>query len=58
MSEAANLTPSTQRKRHEPEPGTAGKSLPDDIYVIIGNPAERHNPIKCEVDKDSGAILR
>ncbi len=34
----------------------AGKSLPDDIYVIIEIPANA-DPIKYEVDKDSGAIF-
>ncbi|GAA5215893.1 inorganic diphosphatase [Corallincola platygyrae] len=34
----------------------AGKSLPDDIYVIIEIPAN-HDPIKYEVDKDSGALF-
>jgi len=34
----------------------AGKSLPDDIYVVIEIPANA-DPIKYEVDKDSGAIF-
>ncbi len=34
----------------------AGKSLPDDINVIIEIP-QNANPIKYEVDKDSGAIM-
>ncbi len=34
----------------------AGKSLPDDIYVIIEIPANA-DPIKYEVDKDTGAIF-
>lgn len=34
----------------------AGKSLPDDIYVIIEIP-QNHDPIKYEVDKDSGALF-
>lgn len=34
----------------------AGKSLPDDIYVIIEIPAN-HDPIKYEVDKDTGALF-
>lgn len=34
----------------------AGKSLPDDIYVIIEIP-QNHDPIKYEVDKDTGACL-
>lgn len=34
----------------------AGKSLPDDIYVIIEIP-QNADPIKYEVDKDSGAIF-
>lgn len=34
----------------------AGKSLPDDLYVIIEIPAHA-DPIKYEVDKDSGAIF-
>ncbi|QIZ75431.1 inorganic diphosphatase [Ferrimonas lipolytica] len=34
----------------------AGKSLPDDIYVVIEIPAN-HDPIKYEVDKDSGALF-
>ncbi|MDR9826868.1 inorganic diphosphatase [Vibrio sp. FNV 38] len=34
----------------------AGLSLPDDIYVIIEIPANA-DPIKYEVDKDSGAIF-
>ncbi|MDP2556323.1 inorganic diphosphatase [Photobacterium damselae subsp. piscicida] len=34
----------------------AGLSLPDDIYVIIEIPANA-NPIKYEVDKDSGALF-
>ncbi len=35
---------------------TAGTALPDDIYVIIEIPAN-HDPIKYEVDKDSGALF-
>lgn len=34
----------------------AGKSLPDDIYVVIEIPANA-DPIKYEVDKDTGAIF-
>ncbi|MGL5758934.1 inorganic diphosphatase [Plesiomonas sp.] len=34
----------------------AGKSLPDDIYVVIEIPANA-DPIKYEVDKESGAIF-
>lgn len=34
----------------------AGKSLPNDLYVIIEIPANA-DPIKYEVDKDSGAIF-
>ncbi|MCM2678739.1 inorganic diphosphatase [Echinimonas agarilytica] len=34
----------------------AGKELPDDIYVIIEIPANA-DPIKYEVDKDSGALF-
>ena len=34
----------------------AGKSLPDDIYVVIEIPANA-DPIKYEVDKDSGAVF-
>jgi len=34
----------------------AGPSLPDDIYVVIEIPANA-DPIKYEVDKDSGAIF-
>ncbi|MGF1697390.1 inorganic diphosphatase [Vibrio lamellibrachiae] len=34
----------------------AGKSLPDDLYVIIEIPANA-DPIKYEVDKDSGAVF-
>jgi len=34
----------------------AGKDLPEDIYVIIEIPANA-DPIKYEVDKDSGAIF-
>jgi len=34
----------------------AGKELPEDIYVIIEIPANA-DPIKYEVDKDSGAIF-
>ena len=34
----------------------AGKELPDDIYVIIEIPANA-DPIKYEVDKDTGAIF-
>ncbi|NLS12416.1 inorganic diphosphatase [Vibrio sp. SM6] len=34
----------------------AGPSLPDDIYVIIEIPANA-DPIKYEVDKDSGAVF-
>ncbi|GLP95643.1 inorganic diphosphatase [Paraferrimonas sedimenticola] len=34
----------------------AGKSLPDDIYVVIEIP-QNHDPIKYEVDKDSGAVF-
>lgn len=34
----------------------AGLSLPDDIYVIIEIPANA-DPIKYEVDKDSGALF-
>ena len=35
----------------------AGKSLPDDIYVVIEIPANA-DPIKYEVDKESGACVR
>jgi inorganic pyrophosphatase len=34
----------------------AGKSLPDDIYVVIEIPANS-SPIKYEIDKDMGAVL-
>ena len=34
----------------------AGKNLPNDINVVIEIPAN-HNPIKYEVDKDSGALV-
>jgi len=34
----------------------AGKSLPDDIYVIIEIP-QNHDPIKYEVDKETGALF-
>ncbi|WP_207479343.1 inorganic diphosphatase, partial [Glaesserella parasuis] len=34
----------------------AGKELPDDIYVVIEIPANS-DPIKYEVDKESGAIF-
>lgn len=34
----------------------AGKSLPEDIYVVIEIPANA-DPIKYEVDKDSGAVF-
>ena len=34
----------------------AGKSLPDDLYVVIEIPANA-DPIKYEVDKDSGAVF-
>ena len=34
----------------------AGKELPEDIYVIIEIPANA-DPIKYEVDKDSGALF-
>ncbi len=34
----------------------AGKSLPDDIYVVIEIPANA-DPIKYEVDKDTGAVF-
>ncbi|KAE9528257.1 MULTISPECIES: inorganic diphosphatase [Testudinibacter] len=34
----------------------AGKELPDDIYVVIEIPANA-DPIKYEVDKDSGAVF-
>lgn len=34
----------------------AGKALPDDIYVVIEIPANA-DPIKYEVDKESGAIF-
>ncbi|MDF0533946.1 inorganic diphosphatase [Shewanella yunxiaonensis] len=34
----------------------AGKSLPDDIYVVIEIP-QNHDPIKYEVDKDTGALF-
>ncbi|RSD32690.1 inorganic diphosphatase [Vibrio pectenicida] len=34
----------------------AGKSLPDDIYVVIEIPANA-DPIKYEVDKESGAVF-
>ncbi|MCK6263089.1 inorganic diphosphatase [Vibrio sp. ZSDE26] len=34
----------------------AGKELPDDIYVIIEIPANA-DPIKYEVDKDTGAVF-
>ena len=34
----------------------AGKELPDDIYVVIEIPANA-DPIKYEVDKDTGAVF-
>lgn len=34
----------------------AGKSLPDDIYVVIEIPANA-DPIKYEVDKETGALM-
>ncbi|KGQ70428.1 inorganic pyrophosphatase [Chelonobacter oris] len=34
----------------------AGKALPDDIYVVIEIPANA-DPIKYEVDKESGAVF-
>jgi len=34
----------------------AGKSLPEDIYVVIEIPANA-DPIKYEVDKDTGAVF-
>ncbi|ELE1907634.1 inorganic diphosphatase [Vibrio vulnificus] len=34
----------------------AGKSLPDDLYVVIEIPANA-DPIKYEVDKESGAVF-
>src|SRR5476649_1852287 len=34
----------------------AGKDLPEDIYVVIEIPANA-DPIKYEVDKDSGALF-
>jgi len=34
----------------------AGKDVPNDIYVIVEIPAN-HDPIKYEVDKDSGAVF-
>ena len=34
----------------------AGKDLPNDINVIIEIPAN-HDPIKYEVDKDSGSLF-
>ena len=34
----------------------AGKALPDDIYVVIEIPANS-DPIKYEVDKESGAVF-
>ncbi len=34
----------------------AGKDLPNDIYVVIEIPAN-HNPIKYEIDKDSGEVF-
>lgn len=34
----------------------AGKSLPDDIYVIIEIPANA-DPVKYEIDKDTGALF-
>lgn len=34
----------------------AGKSLPDDIYVVIEIPAQ-HTPIKYEIDKDFDALM-
>ncbi|VFS70351.1 Inorganic pyrophosphatase [Kluyvera cryocrescens] len=35
----------------------AGKDLPEDIYVVIEIPANA-DPIKYEVDKESGATVR
>lgn len=35
---------------------SAGKSLPEDIYVVIEIP-QNASPIKYEVDKDSGALM-
>lgn len=34
----------------------AGKALPDDLYVVIEIPANA-DPIKYEVDKDTGALF-
>ncbi|MGK2946770.1 MAG: inorganic diphosphatase, partial [Candidatus Malihini olakiniferum] len=34
----------------------AGKSLPDDVYVVIEIPANA-NPIKYEIDKETGALF-
>lgn len=34
----------------------AGKSLPDDVYVVIEIPANS-TPVKYEVDKDMGAVM-
>lgn len=34
----------------------AGKNIPDDVYVIIENPAKTPN-IKYEVDKDTGVLF-
>jgi inorganic pyrophosphatase len=34
----------------------AGKSLPDDIYVVIEIPAN-HEPIKYEIDKDTDSLM-
>tara|TARA_B100001094_G_C18190370_1_gene806780 strand:+ start:1090 stop:1626 length:537 start_codon:yes stop_codon:yes gene_type:complete len=34
----------------------AGKSLPDDFYVVIEIP-QNHDPIKYEVDKESGCLF-
>ncbi|MFK7160539.1 inorganic diphosphatase [Marinospirillum sp. MEB164] len=34
----------------------AGKSLPDDIYVVIEIPAN-HSPVKYEIDKDMDALV-
>ena len=35
---------------------SAGKSLPEDIYVVIEIP-QNASPIKYEVDKDTGALM-
>ena len=34
----------------------AGKELPDDFYVVIEIP-QNHDPIKYEVDKDTGCLF-